>query len=522
LITVARAAGREILTAAGVRADCRRVAGGLHRQGVRHGDVVLLFLSHQAGLIPAFLGCQWIGAIPSFMPALSPRQDPEVWLSSHRALIDHVSPAAIIADPEVRDLLADGRLPVLSLADLEAGEVGGDDHPVAYDPDGICVLQHSSGTTGLKKGVALSYRAVLTQIESYGAALELTGGETVVSWLPVYHDMGLVACTVLPTVRGLPLVSMDPFEWLVQPTRVLEEAAEAQDALVWLPNFAFNHLARHARRLKPDTGLGGIRALINCSEPCRPESFDLMLGAYGDRGLRPAQLQTCYAMAETVFAVSQSRLGAPVRRRRAPGPGRSPELLSCGRPLAGLAISVRDEDGREVDDGEIGQIHVRGPSLFDGYFRQAELTKTRLSDGWYATRDIGFVEDGEVFISGRLDDVIIVAGRNLYAHDIEAWLANIAGLKPGRAVAFGIRNDQTGTEDLVILAEAERGGDDTLAGPIAERVRERLAQVLLVSAREVVVLNPDTLIKTTSGKISRNENRRRYQLDELKSWRATP
>lgn len=516
---MARARGRETLTAGELRGLCRRAAGGLARAGVRPGDIVLLFLSHQTMLIPAFLGTQWLGATPAYMPPLSPRQDRAAWLAAHRAVIDHVRPRAVVADPEVAGLFDLGpEVAVLTVADLDGD--GGPERPPAYDPEAVCLLQHSSGTTGLKKGVQLSYRAVIAQIEAYAAALELDGSETIVSWLPVYHDMGLIACTVLPTVKGLPLVSLDPFEWLVQPHVVLEEAARAERSLVWLPNFAFNHLARHARRLGAETRLNGVRALIDCSEPCRPESFDAMLAAYGDRGLRPDHLQTCYAMAETVFAATQTRLGVPVRRLTKTSEGAERTLLSCGRPIAGMAVEVRGPDGAALGEGEIGEIHLSGDSLFDGYFRQPDLTARRLKDGWYASRDLGFVEQGELFVCGRLEDLIIVAGRNLYSHDIEAALGGIEGLKPGRAAAFGVVNEATGTEDLVILAETVRPEPEERTLTVAETIRALLSETLLVAPRDVVVLSPDTLIKTTSGKTSRDENRRRYLAGTLRSWRT--
>ena len=430
-ITVARARGREVLTAGDLRAACREVAGGLARAGVGPGDIVLLFLSHQTRLIPAFLGAQWLGAVPAYMPPLSPRQDREAWRASHVAVIAHVTPRVIVADPEVAALLDTGPdVAVLTLDDLGGG--AGPEAPVVYDPEAVCLLQHSSGTTGLKKGVQLSYRAVMAQIEAYGRALELDGTETVVSWLPVYHDMGLIACTVLPTVRGLPLVSLDPFAWLVQPASVLEEAARADRSLVWLPNFAFNHLARHARRLGADVRLDAVRALIDCSEPCRPESFDALLAAYEERGLRPDQLQTCYAMAETVFAATQSRLGGPARRLTRTIEGGERTLLSCGRPIKGMAVEVRGPGGAPAAEGEIGEIHLSGDSLFDGYFRQPGLTAERLKDGWYGSRDLGFIEGGELFVCGRMEDLIIVAGRNLYSHDV-GWRR---GLEAGTVGGF--------------------------------------------------------------------------------------
>jgi acyl-CoA synthetase (AMP-forming)/AMP-acid ligase II len=498
--------------------QCRHLAAAIQATGVENRDVVLIFMSHCADLLPVFFAVQWAGAIPSFMPPLSPRQDLASYLETHAELLAHIKPALVIADPDVAATLkcpADTTIttPAQLLCDGHAELTA----PPAIDWSDVALLQHSSGTTGLKKGVALSYRAVLAQIESYRAALQIAGPESVVTWLPVYHDMGLIAGSVMPFVLGLPIVSMDPFEWLVEPTMLLEKAARSRDPLIWLPNFAFHHLARHAQRLPAGIRLDNVRAFINCSEPCRPSTFDLFQEAFGPHGVGPAQLLTCYAMAENVFAVTQSPPGRPVARAKTPrataGPG---ETLSCGRPIPGVQVEIRGPAGDVLAEGVAGEVHVRGTSLFEGYFRQPALTAERLRNGWYGTGDIGFLQDGELHVCGRMEDLIIVAGRNLYAHDIEACIASIGGVRPGRGVAFGVDNETSGTEDLVVLVEA--------ASPLADRerikrdIRERLASRLLIMPAVVSVLDADTLVKTTSGKISRDENRRRYLDESLRVW----
>lgn len=493
--------------------QCRRLAAAIRAVGVGNRDVVLIFMSHCADLLPAFFAVQWAGAIPSFMPPLSPRQDLGSYLETHAELLAHIKPALVIADPDVAAIL---QCPVDTKIATPA-QLSGDRHaelssPPSIDWSDIALLQHSSGTTGLKKGVALSYRSVLAQIESYRTALQIAGTESVVTWLPVYHDMGLIAGSVMPFVLGLPIISMDPFEWLVESTMLLEKAARSPEPLIWLPNFAFHHLARQARRLPAGVRLDHVRAFINCSEPCRPSTFDLFQEVLGRHGVKAEQLLTCYAMAENVFAVTQSPPGCTVPRVKA-GPG---ESLSCGRPIPGVQVEIRGTTGDVVAEGVAGEIHVRGTSLFEGYFRQPGLTAKRLQDGWYGTRDIGFLQDGELHVCGRMEDLIIVAGRNLYAHDIEACIASIDGVRPGRSVAFGVDNETTGTEDLVVLVEAASSLADRVR--IKRDVRERLASRILIMPAVVSVLDADTLVKTTSGKISRDENRRRYLDEILRAW----
>ena len=508
---------------------CRSVSAAVKQAGVRPGDLVLIFLGHGEMLLPAFFGVQRAGAIPSFMPPLSPRQDADAYVASHLKLIAHEKPALIIAEPEVAERLgADHGVPIIGPDVLGAAPPEDGPSPVV-DPEAIALLQHSSGTTGLKKGVALSFRAILDQVDSYARALEINGDETIVSWLPVYHDMGLIACTVTPFILRLPIVLMSPFEWMVQPLTLLEQAARASRPLIWLPNFAFNHIARHARRLPKDTRLEGVRAFISCSEPCKPASFDQFLAAFEANGLKPEQLQTCYAMAENVFAVTQTRLDrtpsritvdndALQRERRvvevATEAGAT--FLSCGAAIDGVEIEIRDDAGAALPDGQVGEICIAGQSLYSGYFLQPDLTRDRLKDGWHHTHDLGFRVNGELYVCGRKDDLIIVAGRNLYAHDIEAVVSRLDGVKAGRISAFGVDNASTGTENLIVLAEADPAA--AAIGDLAEMIRATLSSEILVTPSDILTLKPDTLVKTTSGKMSRDENKRRYLAGALAPW----
>ncbi len=511
---------------------CRSVSAAVKRAGVGPGDLVLIFLGHGEMLLPAFFGVQRAGATPSFMPPLSPRQDADAYVASHLKLIAHTRPRLIIAEADVAERLGDSHgVPIIGPEALSAATPDeGPSPPV--DLDAIALLQHSSGTTGLKKGVALSFRAILAQVESYGRALEIAGDETIVSWLPVYHDMGLIACTVTPFILRLPIVLMNPFEWMVQPLTLLEHAARASRPLIWLPNFAFNHLSRHARRLSKDADLSGVRAFISCSEPCKPASFDQFLAAFGGHGVRPEQLQTCYAMAENVFAVTQTRLGrVPARitidndllqrehRAVQIEPGAGTSFLSCGRAVDGVEIEIRDETG-PLADGQVGEICIAGASLYSGYFQQPDLTRERLKGGWHHTHDLGFRLGEDLYVCGRKDDLIIVAGRNLYAHDVEAVVSDLAGVKAGRISAFGVENPATGTENLIVLAETDPAAPAT-PDELAEAIRETLTSQIMVVPADILTLAPDTLIKTTSGKMSRDENKRRYLNGALAPWSGT-
>jgi acyl-CoA synthetase (AMP-forming)/AMP-acid ligase II len=292
----------------------------------------------------------------------------------------------------------------------------------------------------------------------------------------------------------------------------------------WLPNFAFLHLARtvgHSRSYD----LSSLTALISCSEPCKVEAFDAFLASFADWGVSPTQLQTCYAMAETVFAVSQTPAGTEPRRRKVPRAmldrpdsggneakdGRTTTLLSNGPPIAGVQVAIL-RDGRlcnSATDGSIGEICLRAPFMFSGYNLNVEATDSAFIDGWYRTGDIGFMEAGEIFITGRLKDLIIVNGQNVFAHDVESAASRVKGIKPGRVVAFGLYDAEGGSEQIIVLAERDPANPADPEQMVA-RINRAVIDEAGVPCQDVRVTEPGWLIKTTSGKISRVENKRKY------------
>ena len=536
-----RAAGTEALGFAelGRRIAARMVA--LRRAGLRPGEVVLIFSDTRADLYASFFAAQFLGAVPSVMPPPTAKQDTTHWREAHRALVARIRPGLVCGLGAAIGALGETGVPALDFGALAALDDPTARRPVPEPVAGdLALLQHSSGTTGLKKGVMLGYDALVRQAEAYGAALDLQPGDKVVSWLPLYHDMGLIACTVLPFVAAMPVLVLDPFEWLADPLSVLRLAETERATLLWLPNFAFDHLAGAARRLRGAAlDLSGLRAVINCSEVCRAASMDRFLDAFAPYGLSPEALHTCYALAENVFAVTQS----PLRPRRedgasrSAGPGRlwldraaldaghvlpvlpgmpgAVELVSSGRPIEGCALrflpagaaGADPEADRDTDqDAELGEILIASDCLFDGYLGEPALSEERFVDGWLRTRDLGFLHGGELYVLGRLDDVLIYRGRNLVAPDLEAALAAVPAVKPGRAVVFSIPDGRIGSDQIVVLYEAAQGAsEDETATERA--VRAVLGEGFAVNPVHVGRLPPGALHKTTSGKISRALNR---------------
>ena len=491
--------------------------------GVESGDIVLIFLDHDIDQYVSFFGAMQIGAIPSFMPPLTRKQVPDAYWTAHATLLARTRPKAIILSEaraeELRTHLDLDGIVLITTAQA-AAVAGGSFRSIGGDTD-VAFLQHSSGTTQTKKGIRLSHRAVSSQLSAYMARLALTDEDRIASWLPLYHDMGLIACCVLPLVRGIPVVAIDALEWTLRPELLLRAIETHRCTLAWMPNFAFHHTARTCGAETFD--LGSMRAWIDCSEPCRAETFDLFARTFSGSGVVPHHLQTCYAMAETVFAVSQSGIGKAVSRLRVDeellrtqgiircGGGEEDgiDLLSNGRPLPGINVSVVDTGRRPLPAGRVGELAIRGDFLFSGYEGLLQQTAERLVDGVYHTRDRGFLWEDEVYVLGRMDDVIIVNGRNFHAHEIEALVDEVPGVKAGRSVAFSVPDSAAGTDAAILLAEAAPLDGPALAA-LTRRIKQHVFSQTALTLQGVHFVPQGSLLKTTSGKISRAANRARF------------
>ncbi|WP_422002566.1 AMP-binding protein [Reyranella sp.] len=495
------------------------VSGYTRRFGSVEPGVVLIFLKHTPHLYWAFFGAMFAGLVPSFMPCLSLKQDPAIYWGSHVTLLRHIKPVAIVSDAETfSEMQANGLdLAPYCCVDVATVGPGSGDLSEIGDATTIALLQHSSGTTGLKKGVALSFAAIVCQLDSYSAALAIDRSDVIVSWLPVYHDMGLVACLLLPTYVGIPLVHIDTFHWLTRPGILLEYITTHKGTLCWLPNFAFEHIERTVRPGK-SIDLGSVRALINCSEPCRAPTFDRFLAKFRPLGIDETKLQVCYAMAEAVFAVTQTELTHPAKRFMADTEALQAgwvtattdggtELVSAGREIDGIEALVLDRDGGVLPEGRVGEIGLRGKFLFSGYYKDPALSASRSAGGVYRTGDLGFRRGGELFIVARIDDLLIINGKNIYAHEVEAIVnATVCGVKPGRVAAISIFNATAGSDVLVVIAEQLEDGADANRAKISEAVFSQIG----VTPWDIRIVPSGWLVKTTSGKTSRKENRLRY------------
>jgi fatty-acyl-CoA synthase len=506
--------------------------------GVQPGDVVILILQHGIDLLYAYYGAILHGAIPSIMPFLTEKLLPERYRADLASLVSVTQPTAIVTytdfESEVRAALKPGEDSVKSViisnqvespSDPDFSIFGG----LHRKPEDIVLLQHSSGTTGLQKGVALSHQAVINQLNSYGNAIHLNDRDVFVSWLPLYHDMGLIACWLMPILMGHPLVIMSPFEWIRAPYRLFQAVSRYKGTLSWLPNFAYNFCAQKVRdRDLEGVDLSSWRAISNCSEPTRWDSHQAFYERFKSLGLRYESLMTCYAMAENVFAVTQGGVDGAVvfedidrdslqtEKIARPAEEGKPviRMLGTGKAITNTSVGILDAKGHPLPDRHVGEVALKSDCMLTGYFHRQDATEKAFVNGWYLTGDFGYLVDGELYITGRKKDLIIVGGKNIYPQDLELLAYEVTGVHAGRASAFGVFNDATGTEDVVLVAEVD-SDDPAERQKIADGIRAAVTRGSAVALRFVHVVGKHWLVKTSSGKTARSANREKF-LKEMK------
>jgi acyl-CoA synthetase (AMP-forming)/AMP-acid ligase II len=486
------------------------VGVGTKLDALAEGAIVAIILDHDPHLYGAFIGCVLHGLVPTILPPLTAKQDVNIFRDSMAVLFARVRPSAIVSTRAVAATLPPTDAMTLYVEDMQAPDWRA---VLAHAPDLLkpvargqtAFLQHSSGTTGHKKGVMLTHPQVAEQIRHYGARIGLAKGDIVASWLPLYHDMGLITSFLMPTMAAARIVSLDALEWVVAPGMLFDAVEKFHAHYVWLPNFAFHHLVRAcdpARRWN----LGSVKAIVSCSEPCRTAAFEAFSARFGSMGLTRERLQVSYAMAENVFAVTQTPAG-----EAAPGgplPALSP-YLSSGRPLPGVEIEIRDAAGQRVAEGELGEICIRTTSLFDGYYKLPEITAERLRGGWYETRDLGALHEGELYVIGRVDDLLIVNGKNVVAHELEDALAAVDGVAPGRILIGSAYDEDSGASRLMVLAEPLSPATDAKA--LSAALRESIYALSGIPPHRVQILPKGFLLKSTSGKLARTASFKKFE-----------
>ena len=496
--------------------------------GLGKDDTVILIMPQGVALMAAFAGAMLLGAVPAILAYPTFKVEPAKYrfglagvsanLNAKLVVVDESFPAEFLESVSLSD---QSKLIRAHSSPRTSGN-GAVNH-VPSEPENLAFVQHSAGTTGLQKGVALSHGAVLRQLAHLSDALQIRPGDRIYNWLPLYHDMGLIACFILPMVYHLHVVMQSPTDWVLQPGSMLHLISKHKCTLSWVPNFALSFLARRVKSEdRKDYDLSSLRALINCSEPVRAESMDSFDAVFSPCGLQPTALQSSYAMAENVFAVTQSGMngsGAPRRtwvdgskyqsQRIAVPVERGSGLcfVSSGQSLPNNEVRIASEKGDTLPDGHVGEILIRSDSMLDGYYNRPDLTSLSLRDGWYWSGDLGFQLDRELYVTGRKKDLIIVGGKNIYPQDVEEIAFSHPAIHDGRAVAFGCYSADLGTEEIVLVAEVEEPSNLEQSSAIDRAIRGAIVAELGVAPRAIYLKPPRWIVKITAGKPARSATR---------------
>jgi acyl-CoA synthetase (AMP-forming)/AMP-acid ligase II len=519
---------QETVTFGDFRSQARTQAALLSRHGVVSGDRVILIIPQGVPVMSVFAGAMMLGAVPAILAYPNFKVEPSKYRAGLAGVTANLGARVVVVDEQFPDDLLEhialgAETELVRARSSSAADSTWKLPETAIDPDSLALIQHSAGTTGLQKGVALTHGAVLRQLQSLTDALQIDGSlDRIYSWLPLYHDMGLIACFMLPLACHIPVVMQSPLDWVMHPESMLRIITDYGCSLAWLPNFSFQFVPRRTpleRRSAYD--LSSMRAFINCSEPVRAASMDEFFNAFQAIGLRRDALQSSYAMAENVFAVTQSGIGGRSQPARlwADGPIFRSEhrvaevepvspgavsFLSSGQVLPGNEVRVVSDSGTDLPDGSVGEILTRSDCLFEGYYNRPDLTAVALVDGWYHSGDLGFRLDDELYVVGRKKDLLIVGGENIYPQDIEEIASGHPAIHDGRAVALGLYNPALGTEEIVLIAEVE--SDHLLADAerIEGEIRRRIVSAAGVTLGTIYLKPPKWIVKSTAGKPARS------------------
>jgi acyl-CoA synthetase (AMP-forming)/AMP-acid ligase II len=518
------------------RTQTRSQAAILGEHGIRAGDRVIVIMPQSIAAMTTFVGAMTLGAVPAFLAYPNFKIEPSKYRAGLAGVTANLKAKIVIIDEAFPDdllshvTLASGvssdqtKLLRASNADIVSGVL-----PTLpgheLNSDDLAFIQHSAGTTGLQKGVALTHATVLRQLDHLAEALKIDGNkDRIYNWLPLYHDMGLIACFMLPMVNHTPVVMQSPLDWVMHPETMLQIISEYKCTLSWMPNFAFQFVPRRSPRSRwPQYDLSSVRALINCSEPVRSSSMKEFETAFGAIGLRSSAVQSSYAMAENVFAVTQSVVGQGAGPARvwadgqqfrvnwiipvAEGAPGAVSFTSSGRLLPGQEVRIVSDVGSVLPPRYAGEILLKSDCLFTGYYNRPDLTEEALADGWYRTGDLGFMLDDELYVIGRKKDLLIVGGENVYPLDIEEIVTSHASIRDGRVIAMGVYNPDLGTEDIVVVAEVEREELLDDATTIEREIRNLVISGLGVAIKTIFLKPPKWIVKSTAGKAARSATR---------------
>ncbi len=521
----------------------RRAAYHLASRGVGRGDKVLIVMPTGPGFLAAFIGCQLLGAIP--VPAVPP--------FSLRTIDEYVARIVKLAtNAHVRAVVTIEKLvPVFRLARsasaeskkcfsrvLLARELLSEEQPLDYvqapDPDAPALIQYTSGSTGTPKGVVLSHRSLLANVKAIGLGAAFNANDVALAWLPLFHDMGLIGHFIAAHVWAMPLVLLPPEVFVKRPKEWLRAISKYRGSCSASPNFGYALCVRKVKEEElASLDLSSWRVALCGAEPIAPDTVRTFTEKFARAGFAPGAFFPVYGMAELSLAATFpppgrlprldrierdafERTGKAVSAAESLPAEQSMTWVSVGSAVPGHDVRVVAKDGSLLPERTEGEIQVRGPSLMQGYFENPVATAESIQNGWLRTGDLGYLANGELFVTGRSKEMIIKGGRNLYPQDIERAAARVDGVRAGCCAAFGVRNDARGTEDLVLLAELKGElSDDAARDTLKAEIKRSVFEMTGASPDIVVLVPVGTVPKTSSGKIQRDLARKRYLKNDL-------
>lgn len=521
-----------------LREDALAVARRLVALGIAPGARVALLAETGPDFAAHFFGALYAGVLPVPLPLPTSFGGRESFIEQLRQQMASAGPSLVVTPEGLREMVAEaaaGLCPAMSWDRFAAGPQSDAPLPVP-DPDAVAYLQYSSGSTRFPHGVAVTHKAVLANLRGQDSAIRMREGDRCISWLPWYHDMGLVGCFLAPLAGQMSVDYLStedfarrPLSWLTLISR------NPGTSISYSPSFGYDICARRISTqsdVKSKFDLSRWRVAGNGADMIRPDICQAFVDAFADAGFDASAFTPSYGLAEATLAVTivperqgivcdlvdERRLAGasgalPDRTAEADRPVRYRAIVDCGVPIAGHRVEIRDEAGAPLPDREIGRVFVSGPSLMVGYFRDEAATRACLTaDGWLDTGDMGYLIDGHLFIVGRAKDMIILNGRNHWPQDIEWAIEQLEGFKAGDIAAFAVTLP-SGEEMPAVLVQC-RTTDPAERDRLKQAIRQKVRQLTGMSCL-VELVPPKTLPRTTSGKLSRSKARALYLSGEI-------
>jgi len=524
----------ELITYGDLDRAAREIAHGLREKGLNAGERVAIMLPTQVEYFFAFCGVLFAGGVP--VPIYPPFRRAQVadHLRRQAGILRNAQASYLITGEEIRNVgvllysLVEDLRSIATVGELrKSGLMDEAGSAAAAD---TALIQYTSGSTGDPKGVVLSHHNLLSNIRAMGETIEASSADTFVSWLPLYHDMGLIGAWLGSLYYGAQLVIMSPLAFLADPARWLRTIHSHGATLSAAPNFAFELCLKNIHDEDIEgLDLSSLRMVVNGAEPVSPSTITRFTERFLPYKFRPEAFAPVYGLAESsvglafppvgrlpiVDRVDRSSLSSRgIAEPANPASLTALEFVACGRPLPAHEVRIVDDDGHEVPNRYQGRLQFKGPSTTSGYFRDPDKTRALFDGDWLESGDLAYIHEGDIFITGRVKDVIIKGGRNIYPHELEETVGNVEGARKGCVAVFPGYDQRTGTEQLIVLAET-RLTEPEEHEHLRQAIMDASIELLDMPPDDIVIAPPHTVPKTSSGKLRRSAAREIYETGKV-------